>query len=205
MYSGIAVATDEGCEATCNQECNELPKGEKLECKQKCFAGRCGNRGMISKARVQGLTGIICEGDTICNEFCEQGPVLDPDCVPEPATEANAPFMAVTIPDSVMAYAFFSLTITVLDEDGQPDPSYQGTIHFETSDTLSGVQVPPDYTFTPLDGGIHVFTNQFRLGTPGVVDIIITEVQAPQRSAVVSLSVVSAPTPGPTMFPIPIR
>ena len=48
-----------------------------------------------------------------------------------------------------------SVTVTIRDLHGHPDPSYRGTIHFATSDP--GASLPVDYTFTAADAGRHVF------------------------------------------------
>ena len=181
FYSVPAEATDNGCEAVCNAECNDLPKADREDCRLACFAGKCGNRGAMQKARKLGLKGILCEGgDGACNAFCEQGAVTDPDCAP-------APFLRAVIPESVTAHSFFSMTLTILDANGQPDVGFPGTIHFKASDV--GAQLPLDYTFTPSDRGTRVFPGAFKLAAEGVQDIVISEVGEPKRSAVVTISV----------------
>jgi len=170
LYSAPAEATSKGCESECNAVCNDLPKAERKECRQKCFVGKCGNRGVMQKARKLGLIGVLCEGDGECNAYCEEGPVADIDCNDgEPL-----PFLRVSIPESVPAYSFFSMTVTVLGEDGEPDVGYGGTIHFETEDV--GAQLPMDYMFMPSDNGTHVFPG-IRLTQEGAQDIVISEVQ----------------------------
>lgn len=176
-----AEATDKGCEATCNAVCNDEPKDKKKECRLKCFAGKCGNRGAMQEARELGMKGILCEGgDGACNDFCEEGAVTDPDCAP-------APFLHAVIPESVTAYSYFSMTVTILDANGQPDVGYDGTIHFATDDPVA--QLPQDYMFKSTDGGKRAFPNAFRLTAEGAQDIVISEVGPPNRSAVATISV----------------
>ena len=42
----------------------------------------------------------------------------------------------------------FSFTVTAQDSSGNTDPSYSGTVHFTSTDTSSGVQLPADATLT---------------------------------------------------------
>ena len=52
---------------------------------------------------------------------------------------------------------------------------YTGTIHFSTSDAGAGSTLPPDYTFLPSDGGVHVFTGGVTLVTPGSQIVTATD------------------------------
>lgn len=176
-----AEATDKGCEATCNSVCNDVPKDKKEECRLKCFAGKCENRGAMQTARELGIKGVLCQdGDGACNEFCEEGAVTDPDCAP-------APFLHAVIPESVTAYSYFSVTVTILDANGQPDVGYPGAIRFTTGDPSA--VLPQEYTFVPSDKGQRHFPGAFMLGAEGVQDIVISEVGEPKRSSVVTISV----------------
>jgi adhesin/invasin len=58
----------------------------------------------------------------------------------------------------------FSLTLTVEDAYGNVVPSYAGTVHFSGGTTRE--TLPPDYTFTAADAGVHTFTNAFVLFPP---------------------------------------
>jgi hypothetical protein len=59
----------------------------------------------------------------------------------------------------------FTLTLTVEDAYGNVVPTYTGTVHF--SGGGSKATLPPDYTFTAADAGVHTFTDAFVLVDPG--------------------------------------
>lgn len=72
-------------------------------------------------------------------------------------------FLAVTPAFSeVPADSTVDVTVQLVDAFDQPDPTYQGTIHFSSPDPQ--VVLPPDYTFTAADQGVHTFTGLY-LGT----------------------------------------
>jgi protocatechuate 3,4-dioxygenase beta subunit len=68
-----------------------------------------------------------------------------------------ATHFSISAPSSVTAGLPFSITVTALDQDGNPAPGYRGTVHFATTDGGVGVVLPPDYTFGATDGGVHTF------------------------------------------------
>ncbi len=76
---------------------------------------------------------------------------------------AAADHLDLSAPASITAGSSFSLTVSVKDSLGNTVTGYQGTIHVDTSDPLAAV--PPDYTFTAADNGVHTFT--VTLNTPG--------------------------------------
>ena len=49
----------------------------------------------------------------------------------------------------------FSIKVAAYDDKGNLDINYRGTISFQSSDQLA--ELPPDYSFTAFDGGVHVF------------------------------------------------
>ena len=57
---------------------------------------------------------------------------------------------------SVVAGVPFTITVSVLDNGGNPVPGYTGTVHFASSDPQAGL--PADYTFTAADDGVHTFS-----------------------------------------------
>ena len=76
----IAGANTAACEATCNDDCLDLMGLEKKNCKLSCFAGRCGNSGILAFVANSGEAGIDCSTDAVCNRFCANGPTPDADC-----------------------------------------------------------------------------------------------------------------------------
>jgi hypothetical protein len=64
----------------------------------------------------------------------------------------------VSAPASATAGAPFGITVSALDANGSTATGYNGTVHFTTSDSGSGVVLPADYTFTTADQGVHTFT-----------------------------------------------
>jgi hypothetical protein len=51
-----------------------------------------------------------------------------------------------------------NITVQALDRYNNVVPGYRGTVHFTSSDTATGVVLPPDYTFTAADNGRHTFS-----------------------------------------------
>jgi hypothetical protein len=82
-------------------------------------------------------------------------------------TPAAAAQIAFSLPSTITAGVPFSITVTVQDAYGNTVTGYTGTVHFTTTDTATGVVLPPDYTFTAADGGTHTFTGGFTLVSPG--------------------------------------
>lgn len=58
-----------------------------------------------------------------------------------------------------------SVTVTVHDRDGGVATGYRGTIGFTSSDPAA--DLPPAYTFTERDAGLHYFMFEATLRTPG--------------------------------------
>jgi hypothetical protein len=89
---------------------------------------------------------------------------------------APASQFQVTAPSSAVAGTPFDVILTALDPYGNTDGSYQGTVHFTSSDTDAGVLLPPaDYTFGAIDQGVHTFAGGFTLVTPGMQTLTATD------------------------------
>jgi hypothetical protein len=78
----------------------------------------------------------------------------------------------VAMPTTVTAGESVSITVTAVDQNGNPVPSYAGTVHFTSSDPQA--VLPDDYTFTADDMGTHTFAAI--LGTAGTQSITATDV-----------------------------
>lgn len=74
-------------------------------------------------------------------------------------TPAPAVRFVVTAPGQAISGMPFDLTVTAVDQYGNTDTNYQGTVTFSTTDPDSGVVLPANYTFTLGDGGVHTFTD----------------------------------------------
>jgi N-acetylneuraminic acid mutarotase len=69
---------------------------------------------------------------------------------------AAATHFALSGPTSVGANTAFSITVTAYDAYGNVATGYRGTVHF--SDSGNGSTLPPNYTFTATDSGVHLFS-----------------------------------------------
>src|SRR5436309_1261265 len=74
-------------------------------------------------------------------------------------------------PPSQTAGTPVSVTVTARDAYNNTTPQYTGTIAFGSSDTQA--VLPPSYTFTGADNGVHVFN--VTLKTAGVDSIVATD------------------------------
>jgi hypothetical protein len=90
-----------------------------------------------------------------------------------PTVSASAAtHFVISGPASITAVTSFSITVTASDAYGNIAPSYRGTVHF--SDSVSGANLPNNYTFTASDNGVHTFTN-LKLRTKGQQKITIVD------------------------------
>jgi hypothetical protein len=64
--------------------------------------------------------------------------------------------LKVTAPATVTAGQPFSVTVVAVDASGTPVTSYNGTVHFTSSDTAAGVMLPADSTLTNGQGTFSV-------------------------------------------------
>jgi hypothetical protein len=94
---------------------------------------------------------------------------------PSIAVAGSATHFSVSTPSSAIAGVAFSLTVTALDASNNTATSYEGTVHFTTTDGGSGTTLPADYTFTVGDAGVHTFTNGAVLITPPSQTITVTD------------------------------
>jgi hypothetical protein len=66
-----------------------------------------------------------------------------------------ATHLDISAPAGGTAGVSFSAAVLALDSFGNPDPTYLGTVHFGSDDPQG--PPPASYTFTPADGGSHLF------------------------------------------------
>jgi hypothetical protein len=85
----------------------------------------------------------------------------------------------------------FSITVRALDPSGAVDANYLGTVSFSSSAPSNATQLPPAYTFTASDQGVHTFTG-VTLTQSGVQSISATDIAACARGFT-DVAVVSGP------------
>ncbi len=78
--------------------------------------------------------------------------------------------LKVTTPSSVTSGQAFSVSVTAENDAGNPVTSYTGTVHFASSDTASGVVLPPDSTLSSGQGTLSV-----TLITPGSQTVTVSD------------------------------
>ncbi len=64
--------------------------------------------------------------------------------------------LGLSAPGTAAASQPFSVTVTAKNPNASTKTSYDGTVHFTSSDALA--TLPPDYTFVPADAGVHTFS-----------------------------------------------
>ncbi|HJT24272.1 MAG TPA: hypothetical protein VJ873_06825, partial [bacterium] len=97
-----------------------------------------------------------------------------PNIVPNPAPPAKglgflgveASFTQVNVGESD------PVTVAAFNGSGQLNTDFLGTVHFTSTDP--NAQLPPNYTFTAADAGVHVFPAS--LFTSGIQEIIVKTV-----------------------------
>jgi adhesin/invasin len=81
--------------------------------------------------------------------------------------DAAADHFLLVAPAQVVSGIAFDITVIVQDAFNNPVLTYQGTVQFATSDGDPGVVLPPDYTFSSADAGVHTFAEGVTLFTVG--------------------------------------
>ncbi len=90
-------------------------------------------------------------------------------------TPAAPAQVAVTgFPATVVAGTPGSVTVTLQDQFGNLATNYTGTVSLTSTDTGASTVLPPVYTFTGADAGVHTFTNGVTLTTAGTQSITAT-------------------------------
>ena len=83
-----------------------------------------------------------------------------------------APVIRLTgFPSPTVAGTPGSFTVTVQDQFGSTLTGYRGTVHFTSSDPQA--DLPPDYVFTALDAGTHMFSAALK--TAGTQSVTATD------------------------------
>ena len=75
------------------------------------------------------------------------------------ASGATATAFRVTLPDVVITGQFFDFTVEAIDGTGAVDSAYTDRVTFSSNNMFNMfATLPPDYTFTVGDAGVHVFS-----------------------------------------------
>src|SRR5262249_22565705 len=61
-------------------------------------------------------------------------------------------------PTNVTKGVGFKITVSAVDDFGNVNPSYRGTVHLSSTDSTGGTQ---NFTFSSNDNGVHVFSYTF--------------------------------------------
>jgi hypothetical protein len=98
------------------------------------------------------------------------------------------------IPDRAAVDPGAPFSVTVIARDGAGDvlTNYTGTVHFSSSDPAAGL--PPDYAFTPADGGQHTFSG-ITLQTPGAQSVKAQDLAVPATAGSMAVQVTLPPAP----------
>jgi streptogramin lyase len=103
---------------------------------------------------------------------------------------AAATHLGVAAAGPVTAGTPFHATITALDPFGNLDPSYRGTVHLDSSDTLA--VLPGDYTFIAGDSGEHSLAATLR--TAGSSSLSAADTGSLTGTASISVGAAAAAT-----------
>ena len=79
--------------------------------------------------------------------------------------------LGVAAPATATPGQSFNVTVTARDAQGQPFTGYTGTVHFTSSDTSTGVVLPPDSTLTNGEGTFAVTLVKAGAQTLTVADV----------------------------------
>jgi hypothetical protein len=103
--------------------------------------------------------------------------------VAELAAPNPADALQISVPTNAVAGGAVNLSVTALNQAGNVDPGYTGTVHVSSTD--SSFQ-PFTYTFTAADQGQHTFS--VTLNSPGVQSVTVMDSAGALMSAVVNVS-----------------
>jgi hypothetical protein len=115
--------------------------------------------------------------------------------------QANS-FAVSGFPSSTTAGGAGSFTVTAKNTDGTTATGYAGTVHFTSSDGQASL--PPDYTFTAADAGMHAFSATLKTaGTQALTATDTTTVSLTGSETGITVNPAAASTMIVTGFPSP--
>jgi hypothetical protein len=95
----------------------------------------------------------------------------------------------------------FGVTVTALDDQGNPAAGYTGTVSVSSSDGQAGL--PPTYTFLAGDRGTHTFTVTLR--TLGSTTLAVTDLLNPGLSSSATVNVMPPVSATPPVLGVVVR
>jgi hypothetical protein len=105
-------------------------------------------------------------------------------------------WITVNAPAPVRAGLPFNVTVTVMDSSGvMVDPNFQGTVAFSSTD--ASASLPPNYTFTSADKGVHTFARGVTWYTAGIQTLTVADPHEP--------TLFNGATPGIEVLPGPAQ
>ena len=99
------------------------------------------------------------------------------------------PTLRLAMPQTATAGSAFTMGVTAVDATGNTITSYGGTVHFRSTDTASGVVLPPDAMLVNGQGSFSA-----TLQTPGSQTVTATDTTAPQITGSASLAIYARAT-----------
>jgi hypothetical protein len=106
-------------------------------------------------------------------------------------TAATLDHFAVAAPANVTAGRAADVTVTAKTASNDTLTSYEGTVHFESSDPGSP-ELPSNYTFVAGDNGSHTFTNGITLKTSGSQTVTVNDTVETSRTGTATINVNAA-------------
>ena len=108
------------------------------------------------------LNALTKAGLTQVNAYAVGLPTKDAALTVVPAAVAK---LVISTPATVTAGIPFSFTVRATDAFDNTSTGYTGTIHFAATPTDLRAVVPPDFTFTAADAGVHTFSATLFIAT----------------------------------------
>jgi hypothetical protein len=108
------------------------------------------------------------------------------------AQVGNVARFIMAAPTNVSSGSPFSVTVTAVDAYGHMVTGYTGTVLFSTTDPNADAVLPPAYTFSAADQGVHTFTASFILFTLGEESISVRDSADSMVAATVGIGVDAA-------------
>ena len=104
---------------------------------------------------------------------------------------AAASRLSIAAPATATTGRPFTITVTAYDPYNNVATGYRGTVQFTSSDRRA--TLPPNYTFTASNAGVHSFVNAVVMKSSGVQTITVTDLSNRSINGTTSVNVTSPP------------